>query len=273
MTSETWRPARDPVADRLATARQLAAAGGALALDYFRRRPELLVDTKSSPQDLVSQADREVETLIRDGIAAAWPDDGQLGEEHGWTPGRSGFTWVIDPIDGTQPFLAGLPHWCVVIALVGPTGTAAGVIAVPMADETFEARAGYGAFLNGRRLRLAAVPGLDHALVAIGANNRADPAVVGGAIRRLLEAGGMYYRNGSGALMLASAACGRLSGYFEPYMHPWDCLAGLLLVTEAGGDCAPFPALGKDGQPLGGSVLATAPGLLAPLRALVEAPD
>ncbi len=255
----------DPIAARFDLACAAAREGAALALDHFRNRDRLVIEAKVSPQDIVSRADREVEDLIRARIAADFPADGILGEEGGAQTGSTGFTWVIDPIDGTSPFLAGLPHWCVVIALVQGETTVAGVIAQPLAEETFTAIRGQGAWLNGAPMRCASDHRVDNSNVAVGASHRTDPGHVGGVIEGLLRAGGIFYRNGSGAQMLANVAAGRLGGYYEPHMNPWDCLAGLLMVEEAGGRAL---HLGPD--PKGGLVLAAAPGVWAGLIALVN---
>jgi myo-inositol-1(or 4)-monophosphatase len=130
----------DAVAERHAAAEEIARAAGRLALDFFSRRDELVVEAKANAQDIVSRADREVEELIRARVTERFPDDGFLGEELGATPGASGYTWVIDPIDGTSPFLFGLPHWCVSIAVQSPGVTVAGAIAAPTRDEVFTAR-------------------------------------------------------------------------------------------------------------------------------------
>ncbi|MFC7703810.1 inositol monophosphatase family protein [Plastorhodobacter daqingensis] len=247
----------DPIADRLALAQRLATEAGRLALRFFHDRDELEIETKGNPQNIVSRADRAVEALIRRGIGAAFPEDAILGEEDGRSEGKSGVTWVIDPIDGTSPFLAGLPHWCVALALVEGTTTVAGVIEVPVAEEQFTARRGKGAWLDGAPMRVRPGARLDNSLTAIGASHRTDPEHAAQVIGDLMRAGGLFYRNGSGALMLASVAAGRLGGYYEPHMHPWDCLAGMLMVAEAGGRCTTLPG------PLqaGGLVMATAPGL------------
>jgi len=255
----------DPVSARLNLALAAATEGAALALDHFRNRDRLVIEAKATPQDIVSRADREVEDLIRARIGAAFPDDGILGEEGGQQAGSTGFTWVIDPIDGTSPFLAGMPHWCVVIALVEGETTVAGVTVQPMAGETFAARRGQGATLNGAPMRCDPAHRIDNCNVAVGASHRTDPGHVAGVIEGLMRAGGIFYRNGSGAQMLANVAAGRLGGYYEPHMNPWDCLAGLLMVEEAGGQVWP---LGPD--PKGGAVLATAPGVWGPLEGLVS---
>ena len=246
----------DPVAARAAFASDLAHRAGELALHHFRNRATLKVETKAGALDLVSVADRAVEDMIRAEIARAFPDDAILGEEGGAAPGRSGLTWIIDPIDGTVPFLMGLPHWCVVIALAEGPETLAGAIDVPVTGERFAARAGHGATLDGARLRLDADRRIDQFPIGVGASERADPAAIAGIVRRLMEAGSVFYRNGSGANMLASVAAGRLGGFVEPAMNPWDSVAGLLMIREAGGIAQPFPADARLGLSL-----AAAPGV------------
>lgn len=260
----------DPVAARAALASDLAHRAGQVALEYYRNRAALEIETKNGELDLVSIADRAVEDMIRGEIAAAFPDDAILGEEGGATAGASGMTWVIDPIDGTVPFLMGLPHWCVVITLVQGDQTLVGVIDVPVTGEHFAARAGHGVTLDGVPLRLDPEKRIDQGLVAVGASDRCEPGLMAAIIRRLMEAGGMYYRNGSGANMLACVAAGRLAGYVEPAMNPWDSLAGLLMIREAGGVIHPYPADARLGLAMGAS-----PGVWDALHDIVlaEFPD
>lgn len=258
----------DVVADldaRLNRAQEVAREAGALALDYFNRRETLTIETKRDAQDLVSIADREVETLIRNRFHETYPDDGILGEEYGLETGSSGFTWVIDPIDGTSPFIHGMPNWCVSIALLYDGAPVVGVISAPCHDELYAAALGKGATLNGKTLTLDPGRNIRNAVTGLGANNHVTPAFVAKMVESLLEAGGNFIRNGSGALMLAYVAAGRLVGYYEPYMHAWDCLAGYCLVKEAGGWYHPFPT--ADGKLTKGSVvLAAAPGGIDDLR-------
>lgn len=256
----------DPIRARFDLAVRLATQGGALALDHFQNRDQLVIEAKASPQDSVSRADRDVEDLIRTGLLAAFPQDAILGEEGGAQAGESGFLWVIDPIDGTSPFLAGLPHWCVVIALVQGNETVAAVTAHPMSNEVFTAVRGGGAQMNNVPIQCNPAHRINNSLVALGASHRTDPAHVAGVIAGLMQAGGIFYRNGSGALMLAQVAAGRLGGYYEPHMHPWDCLAGVLTITEAGGQARPISA---DAQ--GGAVIAAAPGVYEALCSIVDA--
>ncbi|SES39088.1 inositol monophosphatase family protein [Rhizobium sp. NFR03] len=250
---------------RFTLAQTIARNAGAVALDYFNRRETLVIETKRDAQDVVSIADREVENLIRAGVADIYPEDGFLGEEYGLAAGTSGYTWVVDPIDGTSPFVNGMPNWCVSIAVLFDSKPVIGVIFAPCFDELYAAATGKGAVLNGRVLQLDPSRTIRNAVTGIGANNHVTPAFVGKMVETLMEAGGNFIRNGSGALMLAYVAAGRLVGYYEPYMHAWDCLAGYCLVSEAGGWHHPFPV---DGEQLtrGSPVLAAAPGAVEDLR-------
>lgn len=246
---------------RFALAKSMAEEAGRLAHDYFLKRETLVIETKRDAHDVVSIADRNVETLIREKVAAAFPDDGVLGEEHGLMHGTSGFTWVVDPIDGTTPFVSGMPNWCVSIAVLHSENPVIGVIHSPCHQELYAAAAGRGATLNGKSLRLDSTRTVQNAVTGLGANNHVTPAEVAGIVERLLSAGGNFMRNGSGALMLAYVAAGRLVGYYEPYMHAWDCLAGYCLVNEAGGWSLPFPTRGE-ALTKGAPVLAAAPGAI-----------
>ena len=250
---------------RFALAQTLSRTAGAVALDYFNRRDTLIIETKRDAQDVVSIADREVENLIRAAVAEAQPDDGFLGEEYGLVAGSSGYTWVVDPIDGTSPFVNGMPSWCVSIAVLYEGKPVIGVIYAPCFDELYAAADGRGATLNGGVLTLDPSRTIRNSVTGLGANNYVTPAFVGKMVETLMEAGGNFIRNGSGALMLAYVAAGRLVGYYEPYMHAWDCLAGYCLVTEAGGWHHPFPVEG-DQLTRGAPVLAAAPGAVDDLR-------
>jgi myo-inositol-1(or 4)-monophosphatase len=226
---------------RLALAEKVARRAGKLARAYFDDRDSLTVVSKRSLQDVVSEADREVETMIRSALAGGFPDDAQLGEEHGLTHGTSGLTWVIDPIDGTAPFLAGLPGWCVSIGACDAEGPAIGVIYAPVLDEFFVAARGRGARLNGSSIRVTERFELSTGLLGIGANDHAPPELVGEMLTALMKAGSSWTRYGSGALMLAWVAAGRLVGYVEPRMSAWDCMAGYALIESAGGRVLGFP--------------------------------
>lgn len=267
--SDTIEHADTAVADRQRLAEAIAREGGRIALGYFRDRSRLTIDQKTSGQDVVSIADKEVETLLRERIAARFPDDGLLGEEYGLQEGTSGFRWVMDPIDGTSPFVFGIPAWCVSIAIMRGDAIVAGVIYAPTTDELYSARRGAGTTLNGHRVQVAEAATLQTGILGLGANHRVPSKVVSGVIEQLLDEGGMFVRNGSGALMLAYVAAGRLVGYWEPHMNAWDCYAGFLLVEEAGGwfsDPSNWVRMID-----GGAVVAGCPGVKADLLRIVEA--
>ncbi|GGD71096.1 inositol monophosphatase [Rhizobium anhuiense] len=252
---------------RFVFAKAVAREAGAMALDYFNGRDRLVIETKRDLQDVVSIADRNVETFIRERVAEAFGADGFLGEEYGYQEGGSGLTWVVDPIDGTAPFVNGMPTWCVSIAVLHRGMPVIGVIHVPCDDELYAAAAGMGASLNGKKLSLDPSRTLQNAMTGIGCNSYVTPERVGAIVSALLAKGGNFIRNGSGALMLAYVAAGRLVGYYEPHMRAWDCMAGYCLVKEAGGTRLAFPAEGEallQGHP----VLASNPTVYADLLAI-----
>lgn len=222
------------VSERFEFAVELSRLAGDLARSYFARRDTLVIDVKGA-QDWVSEADQAVETFIRDHIAKAWPNDGIYGEEHGNTAGTSGFDWVIDPIDGTTNFVNGIPVWTVVLAGVADGATQVGVIHDPNADETFAAQRGKGATVNGSPMRVASGVALDSGTISVGYSSRVEAAPLVSIIAALVEQGALFHRNASGALSLAYIAAGRLLGYVEQHMNAWDCLAGQLMIEEAGG--------------------------------------
>ncbi|QKV17622.1 inositol monophosphatase family protein [Oricola thermophila] len=225
--------------ERLAFAIDLARRAAELGMKHFRSLDTLTIENKGH-QDLVSNADREVETFIRNALAEAYPDDGIVGEEHASVEGSTGYVWVIDPIDGTANFVSGIPAWCVVLACSFEGTTEIGVICEPSHDETFWAERGKGAFLNGKPIRASQSPSLAQGSVATGFASRQDGDSVVRLIADLVAQGGVFFRNASGALMLAYVASGRLIGYVEQHMNSWDCIAGLLMIEEAGGEIMPL---------------------------------
>jgi len=261
MSNETAR--------RLSAAKAFCASGGEVALGYFNALDSLEVEQKG-PQDLVSQADREVEDHIRQGLLQLFPDDGIVGEEHPPVRGRSGYTWVIDPIDGTANFVAGIPAWCVVIACVkghAPDGqTVLGATFDVVHGQMFWAVRGGGAFCNGAPIHVVSSCRLDDGTVGVGFSNRTPPGVIAALVGEIVARGGLFYRNASGALSLAYVASGRLTGYAEDHMNAWDCLAGQLLVAEAGG-CVEGQDAGRM-IAAGGRVIVAAPGVFPDLLAI-----
>jgi len=250
---------------RLDAATRIARQAGEKALDYFRGRDQLQIAQKAA-QDRVSEADRAVETLIREAILSEFPDDALLGEEHGGEAGHSPYLWVIDPIDGTTPFLSGLADWCVSIAVAVEGEPVIGVIEAPRHRETWVAAHGRGAAVNGAPLRLDRQAELTSGMFAFGGSLRCDPKETGGLITRLMQAGSMAYHNGSGALMTAYVADGRLIGYYDAHIKAWDCFAGLVMVREAGGEVS-FG--GPDRLTQGGPMLAAAPRVFQAARDLL----
>ncbi len=247
---------------RMDAVREIACDAGVLALSYFEQLEDITVDRKGH-QDFVSEADRQVELKIRQDLARAFPDDAIIGEEHAPTPGTSGFTWVIDPIDGTMNFIHAIPAWTVVIAGVRDGQTQIGVIHDPCHGDTFSAIRGQGAFLNGEPVSVARGGSFDDGTVGIGYSNRVAQENVVRLVQGLVGAGALFYRNASGALSLAYVAAGRLLGYREEHMNAWDCLAGQLLVAEAGGLIEDQDARAMIAD--GGRVIAAAPGVFADL--------
>lgn len=245
---------------------EAAEKAGQLLLDRFDA-PARGVDTKSTPTDLVSDADRDSEAMIVDLVRSRRPHDGIVAEEGGGRRSVSGYRWIVDPLDGTVNFLYHIPVWAVSIAVEDGSGAVLGVIHDPNRHETFTAMRGRGASLNGGVIQVGEVTDLSQALIGTGfaydARIRAAQADV---VRRLLPSVRDVRRAGSAALDLASLACGRLDGFYEAHMEVWDRAAGVLIAHEAG-------AIVTDLQPpLGASVgvVAANPGLHDQLRSLVE---
>ena len=243
---------------RLNFAKKLTKKAGEKAIVYFESIGDLIVQQKGA-QDLVSNADLEVEVFIRECIAESYPNDGIVGEEHANVEGKSGYTWVIDPIDGTANFLTAIPSWCVVLACVHNDETKLGVVYEPSHNEMFWGAMGTGAFLNDKPIKVSASTSLDVGSTGIGMNGRTATNLTVSYIEKLVDRGGIFYRNASGALMLSYVAAGRLIGYAEPHMNAWDCLAAQLLIAEAGG-CVENQSA-NDMLINGGRVVASGPGV------------
>jgi myo-inositol-1(or 4)-monophosphatase len=247
-------------------AESVAREAGAQLREAFTG-PRVNVTTKSSPTDLVSDADRAAERLIRQRLATVRPDDGFLGEEGGDAAGTSGVRWVVDPLDGTTNFLFGLPQWAVSIACEDASGTVAGVIYDPMRDELWTAERGGRALLNGAPVEASVRLDLATSLVATGFGYDAEVrAMQAEVIGRLLPRVRDIRRFGSAALDLAWTAGGRYDAFFERGLQVWDFAAGALLCTCAGLELRHLPP-----SPPAGSGVVVAPGpLIEPLTALVS---
>ncbi|HEY1478876.1 MAG TPA: inositol monophosphatase family protein [Gaiellales bacterium] len=200
---------------------------------------------KSSSTDPVSDADRDAETAILGLLRAARPDDAMLGEEGTAEQGASGLRWVIDPLDGTVNYLYGQPAFAVSIACEDDQGGLVAVVHQPTSGETFSARRGGGATLDGARLSINRPAALEQALVATGFSyDRARRELQGRLVARVLPRVRDVRRGGSAALDLAWVAQGRLDGYYEHGLNAWDWAGGALLVQEAGGRVLRLPAAG-----------------------------
>jgi myo-inositol-1(or 4)-monophosphatase len=244
----------DEIGQRLAVATDVIRAAGALALGYFQKLDQLTIKSKGL-QDMASEADLNTELLIKDSLAKAFPSDAFFGEETG--PGAiEGATgvWVVDPIDGTQPFVSGIRTWCISIAYVRGDEIEFGLVYDPCADELFAARRGGQATLNGRPIKPH--PGKDFTagITSVGYSNRVPAATVLHVMDKLLHAGGMFHRSGSGTLSICYVACGRLLGYVEGHMNSWDALAAIAIVRGAGGRTNDF--LAGDGLRNGNIIVA-----------------
>lgn len=254
---------------------QLAREAGAILLPFYGQLSRADASTKGGRRrDLVSHADLAAEEHLLSRIPDA---DGILAEESGRRDGNRRL-WVVDPLDGTVNFLHGIPFWCVSIALIEEERLVAAAIHAPALEMTFTATAGQGAWLNGREVGVSDCDDLRDAILATGfpyardtvPDNNLDNVPRVGAV-----AGGLR-RMGSAALDMAFTAAGRLDGFWELQLNPWDVAAGTLLVREAGGTVTDFGGSDEVERVLNGRNIVATNGrihdplreLLAPLRAL-----
>ncbi|MET9778182.1 inositol monophosphatase family protein [Streptomyces sp. NPDC006367] len=261
----------DPLhTELLEIAREAARRAGGLLRDG---RPADLgvAATKSSSVDVVTEMDIAAEKLITGLISESRPDDGFLGEEGSAVEGTSGVRWVIDPLDGTVNYLYGLPTWAVSIAAEQDGERVAGVVAAPMRGETYWAVRGGGAWATGawdgeRRLACRPPAPLGQALVSTGFNYVADVrAEQAETVRRLIPVVRDIRRGGSAAIDLCDVAAGRLDGYYERGLNPWDLAAGDLIAREAGAVTG-----GRPGErPSRELTIAATPDLFEPLQRLL----
>ncbi len=229
---------------------------------------DLIKVTTKQRNDFVTEVDKAAEEAIIGVLRAAYPDHAILAEESGAT-GSGEFTWIIDPLDGTTNFIHGFPQYAVSIALAHKDTVVAAVVFDPTRNELFTASRGAGAFLNERRIRVSRRPKLADALIGTGFPYRvfghAD-AYLGMFREFMLKASGLR-RPGAAALDLAYVAAGRLDGFWEIGLSPWDMAAGSLLITEAGGLVGDLE--GEPGFLASGNILAGNPHVFAQmLRAI-----
>ena len=217
----------------LETAADIAREAGALLATMFERR--VAIESKGE-FDLVTEADRASERLVVERLSTHFPSHAIVAEEGGGHESASGFRWYVDPLDGTTNFAHGFPMFNVTMALESQGELIAGVIFDPIRNELFTAERGSGAYLNHRRIRVSQAKRLEESLLATGFPSR----------KRHLNLNVHFYhqvammthgvrRCGSAAIDLAYVACGRLDGFWEFGLNPWDMAAGRLIVAEAGG--------------------------------------
>ena len=226
--------------------------------------------TKSTSTDLVTEVDCWSEAQIVNRILDARPDDSILGEEGTSVTGTSGVRWVVDPIDGTTDFVYGHPGFSVSIGVEVDGNLVAGVIVDPLLGDEFCAAVGHGTTRNGKPVRVSNVDELPRTLMATGFSydperRRRQAQVLVEVLPRVRD----IRRMGGAALDLASVSCGRVDAYFERGLNPWDCAAGAVLVTEAGGRVTDL-----DGRPTTGDMTVAAPlAIHGPLLELLRSAD
>ena len=215
---------------------KLATAIAKDAGQFLTNRPEhLAIDTKSSDIDIVTHMDRASEKLIVEAILAARPEDGIIGEEGADRPSKSGYTWVIDPIDGTVNYLYNMAGWSVSIAVKDNAGAVVGVVYSPTLNSIFTAVRGGGSYLNGKKLKCNDPIELNRALIATGFAygqelRQEQIKQFNDLILKIRD----YRRNGSAAIDICNVAAGIVDGYYEMGLKEWDRAAAQLIAEEAG---------------------------------------
>jgi len=225
--------------DYLETAIDLCRAAGDI-LNYYADRDKL-VEFKGHA-NLVTIADKKSEELIIGGILSRYPSHSILAEESGATQSGAAVKWIIDPLDGTTNFAHGYPFYCVSIAVEEKGEIVCGAVYDPVREEMFSAARGAGAYRNGERLKVSNVDRLSQALLITGFpyNFRERVDTVIRQFGKFLVASQAVRRGGSAALDLCYVASGRLDGFWELYLQPWDTAAGHVILEEAGGRVTDF---------------------------------
>ena len=217
----------------LETAVAIAREAGSLLANYFERR---VVFEVKGEFDLVTEADRASERLIVERLRSHFPSHAIVAEEGGGHENGSEYRWYVDPLDGTTNFAHSNPLFNVTLALERNGEMIAGVVFDPIRQELFSAERGGGAFLNNRRIRVSRIQRMEDSLFCTGFPSRKREYNVNiHFYYQLAMASHGVRRTGSAALDLDWVACGRLDGFWEFGLKPWDMAAGLLLISEAGG--------------------------------------
>jgi myo-inositol-1(or 4)-monophosphatase len=256
---------RPPTADLLAVAREAAQAGADVLRDRFGGR-QRAVARKSSPTDVVGEADLAAERSIRAVLADLRPADALLAEESGASGGDGALRWVVDPLDGTVNFLYGLPQYAVSVAVEDGEATLAGVVLDVERGEEWSATSDGPALHDGEPVRGSERDELGRTLVATGFGyDAAVRAAQGETVARLLPHVRDVRRAGSAALDLAWTAAGRHDAYYERGVQPWDVAAGALICARAGLEVRTLPAR----PPQGAGILVAPAALVDVLTELV----
>lgn len=225
---------------------QAAEKGGAILKKYWGKLPS--VEYKLHPSDLVTIADKEAEAAVINHLLTHFPDHAILAEESGTAGAKdASFTWIIDPLDGTTNYTHQYPMVAIAIALQQEGEIVLGIVYNPIYEELFIAERGKGAFFNGEKMRVSTTADLQNGLLATGFayDRQLVPETNYSQFCHLTHISQGVRRGGSAALDLAYVAAGRLDGFWERGLKPWDLAAGKLLVEEAGGrvtgyEMAPF---------------------------------
>lgn len=251
-----------------------AARRGAAVINRASFDLDRVIVTEKNHKDFVTDVDQAAEQAIIEVLSKAYPDHAFLAEESGASANahdEAEYTWIIDPIDGTTNFMHGFPQYCISIALSQRGVITQAVLYDPARNDLFTATKGAGAYLNEKRIRVGKLDRIGNALLATGYQTGSPKA-----LKEYLEMYGIMAersqgirRAGSAALDLAYVACGRLDGFYEKGLKPWDIAAGALLVTEAGGIVGEFN--GESDYLYKGDIIAASPkvfgqmvGLLTP---------
>lgn len=249
--------------DVLKTATSIARAAGSHLREAYSQPRQ--IEYKGAV-NLVTQADRASERYIVAALSEAFPDHAIMAEEGSEIGDQTGLTWLIDPLDGTTNFAHSFPVFAVSMALRDAEQVLVGIVYDPMRGECFAAARGLGATLNGRPIHVSGTPKMGQSLLATGFpydrqtaedNNITALSVF---IRRCQG----IRRAGAAALDMAYVACGRLDGYWEMRVQPWDVGAGVLIVREAGGTVTSYGGEEQDGAILAGGKIVASNGLIHP---------
>ncbi len=249
-----------------------AARRGATVINRASFDLDRVVVTEKQHNDFVTDVDQAAEQAIIEVLTKAYPSHAILAEESGAsanTHDENEYQWIIDPLDGTTNFIHGFPQYCISIALAQRGVVTQAVIYDPVRNDLFTASKGAGAYLNDKRIRVTKLDRISNALIGNGH--------VAGSARALDEYLKMYQiigerargvrRAGSAALDLAYVACGRLDGFYEKGLKPWDIAAGALMITESGGIVGEFS--GESDYLYKGDVIAASPKIFGQMVALL----